>query len=211
MPSGSVVPANLLRLHILFETPPDVELAVASARLLDAAHAEIAHAFLDLPGGLWSADGLRLTLILHPGRIKSGLAAQMAEGPAVKAGGAYMVEIDGGDGPVLLPMMIGPAVRSAIDTASWRLTSPEVDTTEPLTIDFGRVMDPASIEVGLIVRDRDGRAIGGAWFPETSGLSARFVPVSAWHDGEIACVARPDLEDIAGNRPNMAFETRRAA
>lgn len=209
MPGWSALPANLLRLHIVFETPPDVELAVSSARLLDANNAEIAHAFLDLPGGLWSADGLRLTLIMHPGRIKSGLIAQAAEGAAIEAGHDYMVEIDGGYDVVLLPLKVGPVVTTGIDTSSWRLTSPKVGTTEPVIIRFDRVMDPASVEVGLIVRDRDGRAIEGAWFPELSGLSAHFVPAFVWRHGEIILVTHSDLEDIAGNRPNMAFETKR--
>jgi hypothetical protein len=211
VPSGCVAPANLLRLHILFEIPPDVDLAVSSARLLDARGDEIVHAFLDLPGGLWSADGLRLTLILHPGRIKSGLAAQSAAGAAVTAGRSYRVEIDGGDGPVQLPLVVGPAVTTAIDPTAWLVSTPLVASMDPLVVQFDRVMDPVGVEVGLSVRDQLRDSIEGVWLVSKDGRSARFSPAEAWRDSQIALKVASDLEDISGNRLNAAFEIKRAA
>jgi hypothetical protein len=211
LPSGCVVPANLLRLHILFDTPPDVDFAVSSARLLDETGKEIAHAFLDLPNGLWSADGMRLTLILHPGRIKSGLAAQSAEGAAIKEGRSYRLEIDGGDGPVQLPLVIGPVATRTIDPSAWMVSTPVVASTNPLVVQFDRVMDPAGVEVGLAVRNHHGEGVEGAWLASDDGRSARFSPAEAWRESEITISLAPDLEDIAGNRLNAAFEIKRAA
>jgi hypothetical protein len=211
LPSGGVVPANLLRLHILFDTPPDVDLAVSSARLLDETGNEIVHAFLDLPGGLWSADGLRLTLILHPGRIKSGLAAQSAEGAAIVEGRTYRIVIDGGNGPVQLPLVVGPAMTKAIDPSAWLVSTPVVASMDPLVVQFDRVMDSAGVEVGLSARDDHNESVEGAWLASKDGRSARFSPAEAWRESEITISLAPDLEDIAGNRLNAAFETKRAA
>jgi hypothetical protein len=206
LPSAGVLPANILRLHIAFEAAPDVELAASSARLLDASGAEVRHAFLDLAGGLWSADGRRLTLILHPGRIKSGLAGNRDAGPAMAVGRSYSVEIDGGDGPVRLPLIVGPAVTTAIDPGRWRVAAAEAGDLGPLMVCFDRVMDSVSVKTALGVLDSAGDRIAGAWRISEDGREGRFDPLARWSANHATLDLAPDLEDVAGNRPFVSFE-----
>jgi hypothetical protein len=205
-PSEGLVPANILRLHVAFDVAPDVELAASSARLLDASGVEIPHAFLDLPGGLWSADGRTLTLILHPGRIKSGLAGCLDVGPAVTAGRRYSVEIDGGGGPVRLPLVVGPAVASPIDPSLWRIGSVRRGGRAPLTVWFDRVMDGESIAAALGVMDGESAGVDGFWRVAAGGREGVFTPSVAWTIDTAQLSLAPDLEDVAGNRPGVAFE-----
>jgi hypothetical protein len=206
-PSQGLVPANILRLHVSFEAAPDVELAASSARLLEGSGAEIPHAFLDLPGGLWSADGRTLTLILHPGRIKAGLAGNRDAGPAMAAGRRYSVEIDGGGGLVRLPLLIGPAVTSAIDPARWRIAKAEAGGRGPLMVSFDRVMDSESVKAALGVRDSAGVRIAGAWRISEDGREGQFDPLAHWSADHATLDLAPDVEDAAGNRPFVSFET----
>jgi hypothetical protein len=74
-PSANEIPTNLLRFHIRFEETPEVFDVSTAIRLIDSAGVAIDHVFLDLNEGLWSSDGLTLTVMLHPGRIKTGLVA----------------------------------------------------------------------------------------------------------------------------------------
>src|SRR5262245_8015553 len=71
-PSGLAVPENLLRISIRFDVAPEgqvlrhLSLATVDGRPLH-------EPFLDQE--LWSPDGRVLTLLLHPGRVKTGLIA----------------------------------------------------------------------------------------------------------------------------------------
>src|SRR5262245_30788542 len=69
-PSGRAVPENLLRISIRFDAAPEgqvlrrLSLATRDGRPLH-------EPFLDQE--LWSPDGRVLTVLLHPGRVQSGL------------------------------------------------------------------------------------------------------------------------------------------
>jgi hypothetical protein len=201
-----LVPANILRLHVAFPEPPDAELAASSARLLDAAGEEIPHAFLDLPGGLWSTDGRMLTLILHPGRIKSGLVGSGGGGPLITEGRTYSVEIDGGAGAIRLPLRVGPPVVTAIDPSSWLIGALEEGGLAPLTVEFDRVMDSESVKAALMVLDETGERVCGIWQITDDGTDASFIPEKPWSSTRIQLQPATDLEDVAGNRPYTPFE-----
>jgi hypothetical protein len=82
-PSGPEVPANLLRISIRFAT--QVEGPVLSRIILSHTDGrQIQEPFLEQE--LWSPDGTVLTVIMHPGRVKSGLQAR-ADGSDSIGGG----------------------------------------------------------------------------------------------------------------------------
>src|SRR5437879_1650774 len=91
-PSGSSIPENLLRIELRFSAPLAGTLAMRLVRLLDAERQEIEGAFLDLP--LWSADGSRVAFLLHPGRVKSGVGANVTHGRALHAGSNVTLVVD---------------------------------------------------------------------------------------------------------------------
>src|SRR5262245_48218701 len=81
-PSGRVVPENLLRISIRFDAAPEgqvlrrLSLATQDGRPLH-------EPFLDQE--LWSPDGRVLTVLLHPGRGKTGLIAHEQLGASLAA------------------------------------------------------------------------------------------------------------------------------
>src|SRR5882672_2640716 len=77
-PSGPTVPANLLRMSIGFAAPVEGALLPRLA-LLHANGSQIQEPFLEQE--LWSPSGKILTIMMHPGRVKTGLNARDEKGP----------------------------------------------------------------------------------------------------------------------------------
>src|SRR5215831_11294585 len=82
-PSGPEVPANLLRFSIRFATQVEGPL-LSRITLLRADGRKIEQPFLEQE--LWSPDGTVLTVMMHPGRVKSGLKARAQMGPILALG-----------------------------------------------------------------------------------------------------------------------------
>jgi hypothetical protein len=91
-PAGAV-PANLLRWHLVFDRLAN-DVGAEAIALLDRSGQPVRDAFVDLPEGLWDATGTRLTLLLHPGRIKRGLRSSTRFGGALAQGGDMCLQID---------------------------------------------------------------------------------------------------------------------
>jgi len=90
-PSGPEVPANLLRISIRFATQVEGPL-LPRITLLRADGREIPEPFLDQE--LWSPDGTVLTVLMHPGRVKTGLNAREQMGPILSVGDEVSLALD---------------------------------------------------------------------------------------------------------------------
>lgn len=210
-PSGEEVPANLLRLYVSFSGPMSLKGIEKHVRLLDAAGAEIATAFVEVPDGLWDPGRRRLTLILHPGRVKSGIAVGETLGPVLEPGAEVTLEI--GDGArdaggaqlaegARRTWRIGPPQKEALDASSFRLAAGEA----ALEIGFPVALDRALALSSFSVRS-GGEELAGSWELEPGERLLRFRPAAPWRRGQPHVLAIGDrLEDLAGNRLGRAFE-----
>lgn len=204
-PAGPSVPENLLRIELRFALPLRAPLNVDHVKLLADDGQQIEDAFLDLP--LSSADGKRVTLLLHPGRVKSGVGANLLLGRALKAGSPVALVVD--------DPAIGPPIRKswqvvAPDTlppvpASWTLSLPAAGGRLPLTVHLEAPIGSSS-ESLIAVRGADGKRLDGAVALSDSETSWQFVPTRPWRAGRYALVTHADLEDEAGNRACAVFE-----
>jgi len=204
-PSGSSVPENLLRIEIRLQVPLRAPLDMSHVKLLDGAGRVIEGAFLDLP--LPSADGRRLSILLHPGRVKSGVGANLALGRALQAGAAVTLVID--------DPAIGPAVSKSWQVTGfdgrrplpsrWTVISPAAGTRQPLLV---RLHSPLSVssEALIAVKRANGRRLPGRGLLMDGETTWRFTPAQPWQSGAHVLVAHPDLETPEGNRPCAPFE-----
>lgn len=215
-PSAESVPENLLRFHVFFNVSPAVDRVLEAVRLVDKLGANVSHPFLDLQGGMWDASGTRLTLLLHPGRLKSGLMARERLGSALSSGRDYRLEIDLAmlaDDPKQRPSRHAKAFRvkqplvDAVNPSAWKLHFPRSESRDPLQIDFGRSMDRMALESGLLMLKPDNTQADFSLTIARGEETAYLTPESVWQTVPYRLMVSPELEDVAGNRPSACFES----
>jgi hypothetical protein len=182
-------------------------------RLLDEAGSEVASPWRDLE--LWNADATRLSLFVHPGRIKQGVNLRVELGPVLEPGRCYTLVV-GGDlldarGVPLghdrrLSFTATGELRERIDVLRWRIVEPAAGSTAPLSVEFGRMLDDALARRCLIVQDAAGAKVPGRAELLDDGRGWSFVPATTWSSQRYALVVDPVLEDVCGNSPRRAFD-----
>lgn len=199
-PAGDSVPANLLRIELRLDTAQDPALDLRHVRLLREGRA-IDHAFLGLP--LPARDGRTLTILLHPGRIKTGVGPNLALGPALHDGDRVTLEID--DPPLRRTWQVTEARRERVHIERWDLQRPSPRSRSALRVVFDAELGPGA--AGLIaVADASGHRVPGRAELAADGRQWLFTPSIAWATGRYELRVHPALEDVAGNRPCAAFE-----
>ena len=199
-PSGSEVPANLLRISISFAALVEGPL-LPRLSLLRADGTQVAQPFLEQE--LWSPDGRILTVLMHPGRVKTGLKARDEEGPIVSAGDDVALALDG---VPIKRWSVGPADEVGPIASEWKLSAVRARSRQPLVVELDAPIDGRDADYLAIVDHRDRRVPGGARL--TDGESTwTFTPSAPWRAGAYKLVVRGTLEDPAGNRLGSRFET----
>jgi hypothetical protein len=197
-PAGPTLPANVLRLHVIEDGA--AALGLDDVRLTDQSGAEIAGAFLDLL--LPSSDGTGVTLLFHPGRVKSGLRANQTAGRVARPGDMLTLTIGPSESR---SWRIVAAETTPIAFQSWQIERPEVGTHEPLLVHLGRAVDAlAANRIALAAADGTRVAGDGRLLPGETVW--RFVPDAPWQPRSYELRIHPDLEDVAGNRICAPFE-----
>lgn len=202
-PSAGTVPANLLRIQVRMESPLPYAPGIDAFRLDDPSGAPIVDPFYDIP--VLSQDGLVVSLLLHPGRVKTGVAPNLEVGPALWTGQVVTLRGAGPMAGLSQTWRIGPPLMTAIDAATWDLSRPRQGSRLPFVVRFNRPLD-ANAAAYLAIADASGaRLRGEAAFIE--GEQAwRFIPERPWGTGRYALRAHANLEDVAGNRLCAPFE-----
>jgi hypothetical protein len=207
-PSSPVLPANQLKLYMVFSAPMQGGDFWQSIHLIDQ---DGKPAYLPFVGQeLWNRDNTRLTLIFDPGRIKRGVKPNLDLGPVLVEGRRYTLIIDRefkdvNGRPLAEPFrhefVVGANERRAVDTALWKLSQPRAGSQDPLVIRFDRPLDFALLSDVFQIPGVAGVATIGHGETEW-----RFQPAQAWTSGEHQIVIDMALEDLAGNRIGRPFD-----
>jgi len=204
-PSGDAVPENLLRIELHVAKPLVAPLAMDHVHLLDAQGRDIPGAFLDLP--LPGDDGRTITLLLHPGRVKTGVGANLALGRALHAGEPVTLVVD--DPRLIAPIRkrwrVDPPARQGLFASGLVLEAPRAGTRAPLRVRFDSPLTASGLPL-LAIRGPDGERVDGSAVLDTGETTWRFIPDRPWRVGTHALMLHPRLEDVAGNRACAPFE-----
>jgi hypothetical protein len=213
-PSGDVLPENLLRFYLHFSQPMESKGAQRKVRLVDAAGTEVPLAFVDVEHGLWNPSQTRLTVLLHPGRIKRGVAPGERLGPPLRAGGSYRLVVDGALADTAgRPMgstfersfRVSAADRRSPARGGLRLDAPR-RPGEPLTVRLPEPLDEALLRRLVWVEDAAGGLLDGTVEVRNGETAWSFRPAAPWSPGAYALRVSPALEDRAGNRFDRLFD-----
>jgi hypothetical protein len=216
-PSPTVLPANALKLYLQFSQP--MEQGVFLDRItLQRQDGSIVHgAFRETE--LWSPDGKRLTLWLHPGRQKTGVNLNRDEGPVLQENQPHKLRIAArwrsAEGVALGKESVFAIAAGAVDHASpdpkrWQIRSPKAGTRDPLKLTFDEPLDPAMLASALKIK-RGEAEVPGTVALAVDALSWYFIPAEAWVAGDGTILIDPLLEDLAGNNLLGPFEVDRDA
>ena len=199
-PSGPEVPANLLRISIRLASQVEGPL-LPRITLLRADGSKIQEPFLQQE--LWSPDGKVLTVMMHPGRVKSGLKARAQMGPILSVGDEVSLALDGRS---IKRWSVGRADEAGPVTSAWKMSAVHAESLQPLVVALDGPIDGQDAGY-LAIADADGRRVAGR-ASLTLGESAwTFTPDAPWRAGAYKLVVRGTLEDPAGNRIGSRFET----
>src|SRR5262249_49436074 len=199
-PSGPEVPANLLRLSIRFAAQVEGPV-LPRLSLLRADGTQVEAPFLEQE--LWSPSGKILTVMMHPGRVKTGLKARDENGPILSVGDDVALALDG---VPIKRWRVGPADGIGPMTSQWKVSAVRVASKQPLVVALDGPIDGRDAEYLAIADVRDRRVAGRAQL--TNGESTwTFTPSAPWRRGSYKLVVRGTLEGPAGNRLGSHFET----
>jgi hypothetical protein len=213
-PSAAVLPANHLKFYIHFSVPMRQGVFLDHCKLLDdRGRIVIAEPFRETE--LWSEDGQRLTLWLHPGRQKTGVNLNTELGPVLAPGLRYTLVISGAwpsaDGVPCghnteKSFVAGPRETRQVDPKLWKLRTPVAGTRQAVEFHFPAPMDHALLMRFLKVSGPDGNAIAGAVSTTDSERVWRFTPEQPWTGELHRITVNSLLEDLAGNSLERPFE-----
>ena len=199
-PSGSTVPANLLRISIRFEIGLEGP-ALPRLTLSRADGIKIHEPFFEQE--LWSADGRVLTLLMHPGRVKTGLQARDEMGPILSFADDVILSLDG---VPIKQWRVGTTDESGPAPSAWNLSAVHAASRQPLVVTFDGPIDGQATHY-LAVADASGHRVAGRARLTTGESRWTFTPDQPWRAGTYMLVVRGTLEDSAGNRLGSRFET----
>ena len=217
-PRAKAVPENILRFYIYFSEPMADGHFLRHLRLLDLeTEEELSGVFFDNVHELWSRDRRRITLLVDPGRVKTGLQANIRQGRAFKVGHRYQLKVLPTwrslenaplEGTFVATYEVVPERRKAVDATQWVLETSSAQRRSPLVVDFNTPVDHVSVYNLLNVLTARNQRVPGAWTLDPGDTVARFVPRSPWPEPGTSYELRVHgrFEDIAGNNLAAAFD-----
>jgi len=213
-PSGDTLPANHLKFYIYFSKPMREGRAIFhQVHLLDSKGKSMPDTWRRRE--LWSADARRLTLWIHPGRVKRGVNLREEFGPVLEASKEYSLlitaEVQDADGVVLGENFTKTFRTRDADYGrplpqDWKLIAPRAGTKQPLCLDFGEPLDHALAKRLLKVVDADGKKVSGHTTVTENETTWQFQPSQPWRTAEYRIEVDELLEDLAGNTPVRVFD-----
>ncbi len=216
-PSPTVLPANALKLYLHFSQP--MEQGVFLDRItLEGQDGSVVHgAFRETE--LWSPDGKRLTLWLHPGRQKTGVNLNTDEGPVLQENRRHTLKIAANwrstsgvalGKEIVFTLAAGRVDHTCPDPRLWQVTVPKAGARDPLVVTFDEPLDPAMLVSSLKVKRGVGE-IAGVVTVAPDARAWSFTPAAGWERGPHTLRIDPLLEDLAGNNLLGPFEVDRDA
>lgn len=205
-PAGPSVPENLLRFELRFDRPQPLPFDVGRLQLLDGDGIEIRHALLDL--ALPDRDGRRITVLLDPGRVKSGVGPNVDAGRALREGATITLRVaDGADdsAPAAKTWRVTAAASHPLQPERWHISLPRQGSRDALSVDMRTPISSVGEQL-IAVLDGQGRRMVGTVSLGDGDATWRFKPSRPWRAGRHRLVTHAGLEDPAGNRRCAAFE-----
>lgn len=213
-PSADAIPVNILRFYIQFSKPMQEMQILDHIKLSNEEGEDITGVFYKNQYELWNQDRTEVTLIIDPGRVKTGLLAHNTMGRAFEEGQHYVLTVDS----LLLDFNDNALKRSyrkkfvaiaedikAPNVQYWNTTIPPKMTKDPLNIIFNDIIDHISAQT-LIKVLHENKVLPGKIILSQDEQKWKFIPRKKWKKGAYQIIVNPRVEDIAANSMNQLFD-----
>ncbi len=211
-PGVGRIPENTLKLYLDFSEPMEQGVFLEHLVLYEKGGREVAGAFRETE--LWAPNGRRLTVMLHPGRQKTGVGLNQDEGPVLVAGQHYVLAVSqrwrSARGiplgfPAVFAFEATEADHQQPDPERWQIRAPRGGSLDPLRLLTDKVFEPEIFNRALRVERVEGKSATRLWGAQ--GVEWHFTPAQPWRSGEpLTLIIDPALEDLAGNTTQKPFE-----
>ena len=151
---------------------------------------------------LWSPDGLTLTVLLQPGRVKTGLVAHNTLGRALIAGEHVRLTLKGQE---IASWNVTDSNSTPPSPSRWKINPPQAGTRATLSVMLGKPIDAMGRDL-VAIAGPDGRRVPGKVTLSRGETRWSLVPSTPWLSGAYAVVVNAELEDSSGNRVGQPFE-----
>ena len=125
---------------------------------------------------LWSPSGKILTVLLHPGRVKSGLIAHDTVGPVLHADEVVVLTLDGRE---IMRWKVGSDDQHGPRPSGWKVGRVLADTRGPLVVEFDAPIDGRNVDY-LAVANTSNRRIQGRARLDAGERRWTFAPHAPW-------------------------------
>lgn len=214
-PTPKELPANVLKFYLYFSTSMREGSDIfQSFHIEDEAGKRVESPWREQE--LWDSEARRLTLWIHPGRVKQGVNLREELGPVLLPGREYSLVIDGNLRSAT-GAPLGQEVRHRFRTLpedherpmpeSWTLSAPPAGTKEPLRITSREPLDHALLQRYLYIRDANRRKLEAAIAVEPGETAWTLTPAEPWRAEPHLLFIGNMLEDLAGNTRERVFDT----
>lgn len=213
-PRSKQLPANLLKFYLYFDQPMREGREIFDLIHIEDDSGKRVHApWRRLE--LWNEDATRLTLWIHPGRIKRGVNLREQLGPVLVPGKHYTLVIE-------------KSIRSAKgipcqkdfrhtfftlaedherpSPQAWKRHSAIAGTRLPLEVESPEPLDHALLTRYVKVY-RNGKLIHTTFSMGIHDNRFSLFPCEPWEPAEYEVRVGKQLEDLAGNTPERVFDT----
>lgn len=208
-PESASVPSNILRFYIHFSNPVNFSNPFDFIYLENSKDEIVKEPFVVIEEGLWSSDRRRLTVLVHPGRIKRNVGPNATLGEVFQPRESYNLIISDKwnlEKSFVKELTMGEPIRAKIDVNEWELIAPKTGTNNKLMIKPDRLLDEALSERLISVEATSGQQLDGRFDYDSNKSRILFTPEKSWVAGTYRLVIDPRLEDVCGNTPVSAFD-----
>lgn len=219
-PGSDSIPVNILRFYIEFSHPMQEMGILNHIKLTRDDGKNITGVFFENQYELWNEDRTKVTLIVDPGRVKTGLLAHNVLGRAFDEGVTYYLVVDSFlldfNNEKLNNRFIKKFIAvsediTAPDLADWSVTCPPANTKENLTINFNDKVDHISAKTFIKIIDDNERIMEGQITLGKNESLWIFKPKLKWQKGNYKLIVNSRLEDIAANTLNGIFDHKKGS
>ncbi len=213
-PQTDSVPENLLMLQFRFDAPmrPDPDVWTRFRIRADTPGAtDIPYAWRQRC--YWLDSDRVLQLMIHPGRVKSGIDYG---GPLLFAGRSYRIDIDSGlvdlKGNTLGVQAEQRLVAGIEDHRIPAVTGvPKLlraGSADPVRLSFSERMDYSGLLDGIRLLDAGGRDVDAGLELSPDGRTCELRPVERWQTGVYRLELSAEIRDLGANTLRRPFEVR---